>query len=103
MNRTIIIIINWNSFVETICFSLNGWKDGKPTTQIPSAYKGILRIDEEPADTFILTKAWGKGVVFVNGFNIGRYHSIGPLHSLYIPAPLLRRGENSVLQMNIDA
>ena len=37
-----------------------------------------------------------KGCVFVNGFMIGRYWSKGPYRSLYIPAPLLKQGENTI-------
>nr|CAD7435898.1 unnamed protein product [Timema monikensis] len=40
---------------------------------------------------------WGKGNVFVNGFNIGRYFSVGPTHTLYVPAPLLSQGANEIL------
>ena len=36
-----------------------------------------------------------KGVVFVNGFNIGRYWEIGPQKALYIPASLLKVGEKN--------
>ncbi|KAA8586473.1 hypothetical protein FQN60_000309, partial [Etheostoma spectabile] len=31
-------------------------------------------------------KGWEKGVVFVNGLNLGRYWSIGPQQALYLPA-----------------
>jgi beta-galactosidase len=39
-------------------------------------------------------EAWSKGVVWVNGVNIGRYWSVGPQQTLYIPAPSLRVGLN---------
>uniref|UniRef100_A0A3Q2DD25 Beta-galactosidase n=1 Tax=Cyprinodon variegatus TaxID=28743 RepID=A0A3Q2DD25_CYPVA len=40
---------------------------------------------------------WGKGVVFVNGQNLGRYWCIGPQHFLYLPGPYLRSGENQII------
>jgi len=40
---------------------------------------------------------WKHGAVFVNGFNIGRYHQAGPQKSLYIPGPLLQEGENEII------
>jgi beta-galactosidase len=40
---------------------------------------------------------WTKGVVWVNGHNLGRYWSIGPQRRLYCPAPWLVRGDNEVL------
>merc|ERR1719422_2063223 len=41
--------------------------------------------------------SWIHGVVFVNGFNIGRYHQAGPQQSLYIPGPILQEGENEII------
>lgn len=52
---------------------------------------------EETADTFLDFSGWGKGCILVNGFNIGRFWEIGPQKRLYIPAPLLRKGENVIL------
>jgi beta-galactosidase len=40
---------------------------------------------------------WGKGCVFINGFNLGRFWDIGPQMTLYIPAPLLKKGSNDVI------
>ena len=52
---------------------------------------------EELGDTFLDFAGWGKGCVFVNGFNIGRFWEIGPQKRLYIPAPLLKRGANEIV------
>lgn len=41
-------------------------------------------------------QGWGKGVVFINGKNLGRYWSIGPQLTLYLPGPWLRSGINQV-------
>lgn len=51
----------------------------------------------EKADTFLELPGWGKGTVFLNGFTLGRFWEIGPQKRLYIPAPLLREGENELL------
>ena len=40
--------------------------------------------------------SWLHGSVFVNNFNVGRYHKVGPQQTLYIPGPLLHPGENQV-------
>lgn len=40
---------------------------------------------------------FGKGVVLVNGFNIGRYWEIGPTLSLYISKSFLNVGENEIV------
>lgn len=36
------------------------------------------------------------GMVFVNGFALGRYAAIGPQFSLYLPAPFLVQGINNI-------
>ena len=48
-------------------------------------------------DTWLDMSHWTKGVVWVNGHNLGRYWSIGPQQRLYCPAPWLTQGENEVL------
>lgn len=49
------------------------------------------------ADVFIDMSAYKKGMVWVNGHNLGRYWEIGPQKKLYCPAPWLRQGENEIL------
>lgn len=62
----------------------------------PGFYKGSFEVDEA-YDTFIKLDGFEKGVVYINGFNIGRYWSIGPQKTLYIPAPLLKKGKNEIV------
>lgn len=62
----------------------------------PAFYRFELDIDE-PCDTFLDTDGFGKGCAFVNGFNIGRFWEIGPQKRLYIPAPLLKIGKNTIV------
>nr|CAD7194984.1 unnamed protein product [Timema douglasi] len=74
--------------------SLSGWDHNiKNTSNIPTLFKATLNIFD-PMDTFLNMSNWGKGNVFVNGFNLGRYFNAGPTHSLYVPAPLLKEGSN---------
>ncbi len=59
--------------------------------------KGNLVIDDEPCDTFLRLDNFHKGFVKVNGFNVGRYWTdAGPQKTLYIPAPLLKKGDNEI-------
>lgn len=64
-------------------------------SEMPAMYRGILNV-KEPQDTFIYLDHFEKGNVFINGFNIGRYFQRGPQRSLYVPAPLLKKGPNVV-------
>jgi beta-galactosidase len=55
------------------------------------------------ADLYLDTSDWGKGVVWINGFNLGRYWSRGPQHTLYVPAPLVRSIGNELLILELHA
>lgn len=58
----------------------------------------VLTLNDKPdADTFIELPGFTKGCLFVNGFNLGRFWKTGPQKRFYLPAPLLRQGENSIL------
>ena len=49
------------------------------------------------ADTFFDVSNYTKGIVWVNGHNLGRYWNIGPQKRLYCPAPYLREGLNEIM------
>ncbi len=51
---------------------------------------------DAPADTFLALPGWAKGFVWVNDVLLGRYWELGPQRTLYVPAPLLRPGTNTV-------
>jgi beta-galactosidase len=53
------------------------------------------------ADTWLDMSEWTKGVVWVNGHNLGRYWNIGPQRRLYCPAPWLTQGDNEVLVFDL--
>ena len=76
---------------------------GKPvaTTKGPTFYRGTFTVDKA-CDTFLDIKKFGKGVAFINGFNLGRYWEIGPARTMYIPAPLLVEGENELVLFETD-
>ncbi|HZL09163.1 MAG TPA: beta-galactosidase [Prolixibacteraceae bacterium] len=65
-------------------------------TDRPLVYESVFSI-EKPADTFLDMSGWGKGIVFVNGHNIGRYWKVGPQQTLYLPGCWLNSGENRVV------
>lgn len=69
---------------------------GASVGQGPAFYRGNLNVDV-PADTFVRTDGWTKGIVYINGFLLGRYWNDGPTRTMYVPAPLLRKGDNELL------
>ena len=47
---------------------------------LPVVYSGQFNVDKV-GDTFLDMREWGKGIVFVNGINLGRYWKVGPQHT----------------------
>lgn len=62
----------------------------------PSFYRYTFEADE-CCDTFIDMEGFGKGCVFINGFNLGRFWEVGPQKALYLPGPLIRKGKNEIV------
>jgi len=52
---------------------------------------------QELGDTYLDMSQWKKGVVWVNGRNLGRYWEIGPQKRLFLPAPFLKKGKNEII------
>ncbi|WP_337035544.1 beta-galactosidase family protein [Paenibacillus illinoisensis] len=77
---------------------LSGLQFGEISSDIenPAFYRGNFQVNEAQ-DTFLRLDHWTKGVVYVNGFNLGRYWDKGPQKTLYVPAPLLRQGVNEII------
>jgi len=63
-------------------------------------YRGCLEI-ENPADTFLRVEGI-HGIVWINDFCLGRYWNIGPQKTLYVPAPLLRKGGNELVIFEVE-
>ena len=52
-------------------------------------------------DTYLDLSQWEKGVVWVNGHNLGRYWQIGPQKRLFCPAPWLKNGKNEIVVFDL--
>ncbi|HZQ93898.1 MAG TPA: beta-galactosidase, partial [Candidatus Sulfotelmatobacter sp.] len=68
----------------------------------PSFYRGQFTLDQT-GDTFLDTRGWGKGAVWINGHALGRFWNLGPQQTLYLPAPWLRKGSNEIIVFAQDA
>ncbi|CAG0925028.1 unnamed protein product, partial [Notodromas monacha] len=71
----------------------------------PKLVKAELVLDMEAPipDTWIhfwqtQRDSWKKGVIFVNGFPLGRYWDKGPQQTVFLPGPFLRPGVNEITQ-----
>ncbi len=65
-------------------------------SNLPTFKKGSFYL-KQVADTYLDLSKWGKGVVWVNGHNLGRYWNVGPQQTLYLPAEWLKKGNNSIM------
>ncbi len=76
----------------------------KKLANCPVVYEGTFNLNET-GDTFLDMESWGKGIVFVNGKNIGRYWHVGPQQTLYLPGVWLKKGSNKIVifeQLNLQ-
>ena len=62
----------------------------------PAFYSGSFPL-AATGDTFLDMRGWDKGTVWVNGHHLGRFWSIGPQQTLYVPGPWLRAGANELV------
>ena len=88
---------------------LTGWEMFKlPFDQVPKlktsshadtapfVARGTFEL-AEVGDAFLDLRGWGKGIVIVNGHNLGRYWYIGPQQTLYCPGVWLKKGKNEIM------
>ena len=68
---------------------------------MPAFYRGNFTLNET-GDTFLDMRGWGKGYVWINGQNLGRFWRIGPQQTLFLPAPWLKRGRNEIVILDLN-
>uniref|UniRef100_A0A8D8BTH8 Beta-galactosidase n=1 Tax=Culex pipiens TaxID=7175 RepID=A0A8D8BTH8_CULPI len=70
----------------------------------PVTFKGELVIEtSEIHDTYFDMTGWGKGFIFINGFNLGRYWPVaGPQVTMYLPKELLKSGANEIVLVELQ-
>ncbi len=71
------------------------------STERPGQFlKGTFKLSRT-GDTYFDVTALKKGVIWVNGHNLGRYWEIGPQTRLYCPASWLKKGTNEVVVFDL--
>ncbi|CAN7598030.1 beta-galactosidase [Massilia sp. LjRoot122] len=66
----------------------------------PAFWRGSFEVQER-ADTFLDMSSWGQGIVWINGRCLGRYWSIGPTQTMYLPGPWIKVGRNEVIVLDL--
>lgn len=83
--------------VELIPFS-----GKKPAGDQPVFHRGYFNVSN-PKDTYLdMRDGWKKGVVWVNGRNLGRFWFIGSQQALYCPGEYLKPGKNEIVVLDVD-
>uniref|UniRef100_A0A8C6C2J6 Beta-galactosidase n=1 Tax=Monodon monoceros TaxID=40151 RepID=A0A8C6C2J6_MONMO len=78
-------------------FHADKWNPVPDVPVFPAFFSGPLFVSLSPCDTFVKLEGWEKGVVFINGQNLGCYWNIGPQETLYLPGAWLDQGLNQVI------
>ncbi|XHR92819.1 beta-galactosidase [Mucilaginibacter sp. UC70_90] len=66
----------------------------------PLLKKVVFKVDKL-ADTYLDMSKWGKGIVWLNGHNLGRYWNCGPQQTLYVPVEWLKKGNNEITVLEL--
>lgn len=93
------LLFNWETWTLPLK-DISGLAFSEEITEAPGFYRGFFEA-EEAADTFIEFGHWKKGVIYVNGYNLGRYWENGPQRTLYLPGPILKKGKNEVVMFEL--
>lgn len=72
----------------------------KTSARAPAFYRGSF-ILTRTGDSFLDVSNLGMGVAWLNGHNLGRFWSVGPQQTLYVPGVWLRKGSNQVIVFDI--
>ena len=72
----------------------------RPAARPGNFFRGRFEL-QATGDTYLDMSRWKKGVVWINGKNLGRYWEIGPQKRLFCPAPFLKRGTNEIVVFDL--
>lgn len=94
------VVFNWNVF----CFEMDS-PDGVVYTDsmhqsCPTFFRGKFEAKNKNS-CFVHFDNFKKGVIYINGFNLGRYWKKGPLDALYVPGVILKE-ENEIVIFETD-
>jgi beta-galactosidase len=94
-------LMNWRVYPAPLD---DAWIERLPEGKVDDRpgifFRGTFSLTEA-ADTFLDLSGYQKGIVWVNGHNLGRYWNIGPQQRLYCPAPWLKQGQNEITVLDL--
>ncbi|MER6616898.1 glycoside hydrolase family 35 protein [Streptomyces xantholiticus] len=87
------------AFEEPDALTGMDWRAPRPGAA--GLYRGTFEV-AAPGDAGLELPGWTRGFAWVNGFNLGRYWSAGPVRPLYVPGPVLRAGGNEMWVLELE-
>ena len=98
-------LMNWQTYLlpmdEAFMKKINSSKPAVTAAEKGgNFFTGSFTLNQT-GDTYIDMSNYSKGVVYINGHNLGRYWNIGPQQRLYCPASFLQKGNNSIVVMDL--
>lgn len=89
-------VFNWDvTCLEMDDISAVAYKDGT-CAEYPAFFKGYFKAENKNS-CYVHFDNFTKGVIYVNGFNLGRYWNRGPITALYIPGAILKENNEIVV------
>lgn len=97
------ILKNWKMYALPVNLAAeNGLKYKNSQASGPGWYQAHININRI-GDTFMNLTGWTKGMVWVNGHNLGHYWNIGPTQTLFLPGTFLKEGSNEIVVYDVMA
>ncbi|MGN6761932.1 MAG: glycoside hydrolase family 35 protein [Leifsonia sp.] len=91
------------SSIEPVRAALDAAGDAAPERLAGPVFARAVFELKEPGALFLDTTGWGKGIAWINGFNLGRYWTRGPQQTLYVPRGVVRAGRNELIVLELES
>ncbi|CAL5869383.1 uncharacterized protein PFLUO_LOCUS3612 [Penicillium psychrofluorescens] len=100
------ILTGWEVYTLPLASGMAEPCDARKPTNISSSsspifYTGTFDLSTV-SDTWLELPGWTKGVIWVNGNNLGRYWTIGPQQSYYLPGVWMQKKHNVIQILNLE-
>jgi beta-galactosidase len=96
------VLKNWQIFNFPVDYNFQkSMKFKTAKAEGPAWYRTEFNLNKV-GDTYLDMSKWGKGMVWVNGYNLGRFWKIGPQQTLYMPGCWLKKGTNEIIVLDLE-
>lgn len=101
-------LMNWEMFPLPMDDIRQATKNTSPNSKLLQSgqtshgifFKGSFSLSKT-GDTYFDLSNYSKGMVYVNGHNLGRHWNAGPQQRLYCPATWLKKGDNEIIVFDL--